>query len=54
MRLLFRAMGRYKRAVAVCIFIKLAGTLSELLLPYILEYIIDDIAPLGDLRLAVF
>jgi len=46
-------MGRYKGAVAVCIFIKLIGTLSELLLPYILEYIIDDVAPLGDLRLAV-
>ena len=53
MRLLFRAMGRYKGSVAICIVIKLFGTLSELLLPYILEYIIDDIAPLGDLRLAV-
>lgn len=40
-------MGRYKKAVAVCIFIKLVGTISELLLPYILEYIIDDLASLG-------
>lgn len=54
MQLLFRAIGRYKRAVAVCILIKLLGTISELLLPYILEHIIDDIAPLGDLGLAVF
>lgn len=46
-------MGRYKKAVAVCIVIKLFGTLSELLLPYILEHIIDDIAPRGNLRLAV-
>ena len=53
MRLIARAMGRYKRAVTVCIFIKLIGTLCELLLPYILEHIIDDIAPLGNLRLAV-
>ena len=53
MRLLFRAIGRYKKAVAACIFIKLLGTLSELLLPYILEHIIDRVAPLGDLRLAV-
>ena len=53
MRLLFRAMGRYKEAVAVCILIKLFGTLSELLLPYILEHIIDGVAPLGDLRLAI-
>lgn len=53
MRLLFRAMGRCKRAVAVCIIIKLFGTLSELLLPYILEHIIDDVAPLGRLRPAL-
>ena len=54
MRLLFQAMGRYKKAVAVCIFIKLVGTISELLLPYILEYIIDDLASLGDLCPVVF
>lgn len=54
MRLIFRAMGRYKTAVAICIIIKLLGTLSELLLPYILEHIIDGVAPRGDLRLAVF
>ena len=53
MRLIFRAMGRYGRAVAACMFIKLLGTLSELLLPYILEYLIDEIAPRGDLKLAV-
>ena len=46
-------MDRYKKAVAVCIIIKLFGTLSELLLPYILEHMIDKVAPLGDLRLAV-
>ncbi len=53
MGLIFRSMGRYKRAVAACIFIKLLGTLSELMLPYILEYIIDDVAPLGSLPLAI-
>ena len=53
MRLIFRSMGRYGRAVAACMFIKLLGTLSELLLPYILEYLIDEIAPRGDLKLAV-
>lgn len=54
MRLIFRAMGRYKKAVAWCILIKLLGTFSELLLPYILEHIIDEVAPLGELRLALF
>lgn len=53
MGLIFRSMGRYKRAVAVCIIVKLLGTLSELMLPYILEYIIDDVAPLGSLPMAV-
>ena len=52
MGLIFRSMGRYKRAVAACITVKLLGTLSELMLPYILEYIIDDVVPLGSLPLA--
>lgn len=53
MGLIVRAMGRYKGAVALCVFIKLLATLSELLLPYILEHIIDDVAPRGDLPLAL-
>lgn len=53
MRLIARAMGRYKRAVLLCVLIKLAATVTELLLPYILEHMIDGVAPLGDLRLAV-
>lgn len=53
MKLIFRAMGRYKQAVTICVVIKLFATLSELLLPYILEHIIDDVAPQGQLRLAV-
>ena len=53
MRLIFRAIGRYKKAVALCVFIKLVATISELLLPYILEHIIDEVAPLGEARLAV-
>ena len=54
MRLIFRSMGRYKRAVAACVIVKLFGTSFELLIPYILEHIIDVVAPLGDLRLALF
>lgn len=53
MKLIFRAMGRYKQAVTICVVIKLLATLSELLLPYILEHIIDKVAPLGRLDLAV-
>ena len=54
MRLIFRAMGRYKRTVAICIIIKLFGTISELLLPYILEHIIDKVVPLGQLGSVIF
>ena len=53
MGLIFRAMSRYPRAVAMSIFIKLLATISELMLPYILEHIIDDVAPLGNLQAAV-
>ena len=54
MGVIARAMGRYKGAVALCVFIKLLATFSELLLPYILEHIIDDVAPRGSLSLALF
>lgn len=54
MGVIARAMGRYKGAVALCVFIKLLATFSELLLPYILEHIIDDVAPMGSLSLALF
>lgn len=54
MSLIGRAMGRYKGAVALCVFIKLLATFSELLLPYILEHIIDGVAPMGSLPLALF
>lgn len=51
MKLLIRYMGRYKLAIAAAIFIKLIGTMFELLLPYILEYIIDEVVPLGNLTM---
>ena len=50
---IIRAMGRYKGSVVLCVFIKLLATFSELLLPYVLEHIIDDVAPRGSLALAL-
>ncbi len=41
MKLILRSLKRYRAAVAAAIFIKLFGTMSELLLPYILEHIIE-------------
>ena len=54
MKLIFRYMKRHWPAVALAIFIKLIGTLSELALPYILEHIIDDLVPLGVLQPVLF
>lgn len=49
MKLIFRYMGRYRAAALLAMGIKLAGTMTELLLPYILEYMIDDVVPAGSL-----
>ena len=50
MKLIFRSMGKYKAAVFLAIFIKLIGTMAELTLPYILEYMIDTVVPTGIMR----
>ena len=49
MKLIFRSAGKYKTAVALAIFIKLLGTMAELLLPYILEHMVDVVVPAGKL-----
>ena len=43
-------MGKYKWAIFLAIFIKLIGTMTELTLPYILEYMIDHVVPAGNMR----
>ena len=53
MKLIFRYVSKYKAVIFLAIFIKLLGTLAELLLPYILEYIIDDVVPSGSLKLVL-
>jgi ATP-binding cassette subfamily B protein len=50
MKLIFRSMGKYKASVFLAIFIKLLGTMTELSLPYILEYMIDHVVPAGSMR----
>lgn len=50
MKLIFQSMGKYKAAVFLAIFIKLTGTMAELTLPYILEYMIDHVVPAGELK----
>ena len=47
MKFLLENMRRYLSGVILAIFLKLIGTISELTLPYILEYIIDTVVPAG-------
>ena len=49
MKLIFRSMGKYRRMVFAAVILKLLGTLAELAIPYILEHILDDVVPLGNL-----
>ena len=53
MKLIFRYMGKYKGAIFLAIFIKLIGTMSELTLPYILEYMIDTVVPSKNLKMVI-
>lgn len=47
MKLIFRYMKKYTGLIMVVMALKLAGTVTELLLPYILEYLIDEVVPAG-------
>ena len=49
MKLIFRYMKPYAKAIAAVMGLKLAATMVELLLPYILEHIIDVTVPTGNL-----
>ena len=49
MKLIFRSIARYKWAIVLAIFVKLLGTMAELMLPYILEHMVDDVVPTGEL-----
>lgn len=50
MNLIIRYMKVRAKRIAACMTIKTLGTLSELMIPYILEHIIDDVVPTGNLQ----
>ena len=54
MKLIFKYMKKHWQMIALAILIKFLGSVSELTLPYILEYIIDEIVPTGNLRRVLF
>ncbi|MCD8008438.1 MAG: ABC transporter ATP-binding protein/permease [Clostridiales bacterium] len=51
MKFMLSYLKKYSGMVAACIGIKFVGTILELLLPYVLEYLIDTVAPTKNMRL---
>ena len=45
MKTIFRYFSPYKYKMIVGLFIKTIGTFSELLLPLIMAYMIDEVSP---------
>lgn len=50
MKFIFRYMKRYRLLIAVGLTIKFIGTAAEFLIPYVLEYMLDEVAPAKDLK----
>ncbi len=51
MKFIWSYMKRHIWAILLVLFVKLLATVLELLLPFILEHMIDDIAPTKDVKL---
>ncbi|MBO4393829.1 MAG: ABC transporter ATP-binding protein [Spirochaetales bacterium] len=51
MKFIWSYMKKHIWAILLVLFVKFVGTALELLLPFILEHMIDDIAPLKDVKL---
>ncbi len=50
MKFLFSYIKPYRWRVVFVIFLKLVATFVELLIPYVLEHLLDDVAPTGNLK----
>ena len=53
MKFIFSYLKKYRSLIALALSIKLLGTLGELSLPYILEHLIDEVAPTKSLPQAL-
>lgn len=43
-------MKVYLKTIIFALFVKFVGTFSEFMIPYVLEHLLDDVAPTGDLK----
>ena len=53
MKLMMKYMGRFAGSMLLGLLIKIVGTLMDLVLPYILAHIVDNVVPAGE-RNAIF
>lgn len=53
MKFIVRYMKKYKWRVIAAFIIKFLGTSAEFMIPYILEYLLDEVAPQKDLKLII-
>lgn len=54
MKCVFRYLKVYRNAVIFTVTLKVIGTVTEFLIPYVLEYLLDEVSPTKDLTLVAF
>lgn len=54
MKFIWSYLKKYTAAVILVVIIKFLGTLVELLIPYVLEHLIDNVAPTKNLQMVFF
>ena len=51
MKFILSYVKKYRFMVAVGMLVKLSAAVAELMLPYVLEHLVDDVAPLRNMGL---
>ncbi len=54
MRFMLSYMKKYSKMVCLCMTMKVCGTVLELFIPYVLEYMVDEVAPTKVLSKVIF
>ena len=54
MKFIWSYLKNFKKRLVVSVGLKTLGAFTELLIPYVLEHMVDDIAPTKDLKLVIF
>lgn len=53
MKFIFSYVKKYKWYIAFGVFLKLMGAFGELMLPYVLEHLIDDVVPTENMKMVI-